>query len=236
MFDQLKVAIKKAKKTVAVSEVVQQPVIEVKPEQTATRDLIAELGLSKPGAAFRPTPAAATVPATPQVEEICGTSQLWAAQEAERITDSKVAAFLRLSPSCTRLEIAGATELSKQVVQESLDRLLAAGTVLPDSGEFENTRMYRLAVAQPVKPAAPLPLTSAEQHWSDSQRKAGLERYRREHPEETYIPPARYEPTDEEIAAEQAKNVVTPLSESERADLEQRMRNRRPVNQQQFIK
>jgi hypothetical protein len=146
----------------------------------------------------------------------------------------KVQQFLTYTKSATRLEICGGTGLGRSTVEAILAAVVEGGLVTK-TGE-DNVAVYANVSQAPVAKPAPIDPRSPEQIWSDEQRKAGLEQYRREHPNETYVPPARYEPSEEEVQAAIAAKKVTPLSPEDHADLEQRLRNRTPRNPQQFVK
>lgn len=145
---------------------------------------------------------------------------------------SKVLAFLRLSPECTRREVAGGCELRLDEVNAILARLTESGAITSDSG-YENTRRYKLAgftptPAQPVEEFTP----STEMVWSAEQRQRELAEERRLYPEP---PIKRYEPTEEEIDAEMEKRTTIVLTDAQRKELDVAMRNRRPLNPQAFI-
>jgi hypothetical protein len=148
---------------------------------------------------------------------------------------TKVAAFLTHTRVATRNEIASGCGISRQSAQAILDVICAAHEVTRIGSE-DNTATYSLANQAPVAKPAPIDPRSPEQIWSDQQRVEGLRRWKRAHPNETYVPPARYEPSEEEVQAAIDAKKVTPLSPEDHADLEQRLRNRTPRNPQQFVK
>ena len=149
---------------------------------------------------------------------------------------AKVAAFLTRTRVATRNEIASGCDISRANVQSILNVVVSDGAVIR-TGSEDNTATYALAGVSPVTEAMTAgPVKTSAEIWAENARRQGLADWKKNHPEEYPAPQKRYEPSDEEIAAEQATRAVTPLSAEESADLERRTRGRIPVNQQQFIK
>ena len=180
------------------------------------------------------------VPVTPPAEPTV--SKVGDSPEAPQVdpVEQKVLAFVRIchvTDGLTYKEIAGGTSLLISAVRHALESLVANGT-LKHSGEDEsNYRRYMLAVSEPVQSAQPVEdFRTSSQVWDYQQRqRVAVEEAAKRPPE-----PKRYSPSESEVTAaldaEAEKKTTLVLSPEERQSLDISMRNRRPINQQQFIK
>ncbi|MGV9318207.1 MarR family transcriptional regulator [Streptomyces sp. NPDC003660] len=78
----------------------------------------------------------------------CGVSVVYIAgrgQDYLRRRDTRVVAYLSDNPGAPLPKISAATKLSKESVASSLQRLVADGLVVTESGAAPLTRSYRLA-------------------------------------------------------------------------------------------
>ena len=151
----------------------------------------------------------------------------------------KILKFINTLPpvdGLTLREIAGGTELPIGEVRRLLDDLTAAGDVrVVDASVEFNLRRYCGLSAPVIAPSVQTEWVSAADQWAIAAREHGLADWRRRHPEESEQQ-KRYEPSDEEIAAEAAaKKTVTPITPEERRELELSTRNRTPRNPQQHL-